>query len=478
MNQKRSIFNWIVLIAMMVAMLTGCAPVATPAPATEAPVAQAPAAQEPAATQAPAAQEPAATVAPAIDNTDATLTIWTGFPELEPLYKDVATQFQATHPNVKFEYLSTTLREFEAKLQTALPACAGPDIFDAGSNLAPILVEGQLIDPNPAAVEAQVKSTAYSEYVANYFTYDGKTYGVPMLEGSMASLYYNKDLFKAAGLDPENPPKTFDEMMQDAIKLTQYDASGNITVSGMSMRLSGQGSGIDEKFWFYLHNMGGDIIAPSADGTKWHNGYDNEAGQKALTYYIDSVYKNHVTDQKVPSDATAFEAGQAAMLLRESWVIGDIAKNSPKLNYGVAPMPRDVKFDTMTQPNGVYVAKCSKNPDLAWQYVQLLTNQANTMLQVKDTGWISPRHDVDMAALVKEIPQYAEFVNPPSDMGYYAYPLITCYDEIMTKMADKLTAAYLDKSLLNNPDGIAKTMKAMADETDSILKANGVYGNP
>jgi multiple sugar transport system substrate-binding protein len=492
---KRSIFNWIVLVAMLGATLTGCSPAAAtqapaappaapaatlppaalaPGPATEAPTAV----QAPAATQAPAVQPTAAPVAATPDTRSATLTIWTGYPELEPFYRDVAAQFQKTHPNVQFQFLSTTLREFEAKLQTALPSCSGPDIFDVEPNLAPILVAGNLIDPNPPAVDAQVKSGAYTPYVVNYFTYSGKTYGIPMMDGSLAALYYNKDMFTAAGLDPNKPPTTFDEMMTDAIKLTKTDATGKITVSGMSMRLSGQGSGIAEKFWFFLHNMGGDIIVPSADGKGWHNGYDNAAGQKALTYYIDSVYKNKVTSPTVPSDAAAFEAGQAAMLLRESWVIGDIAKNSPNLNYGVAPMPRDVKFDTLTQPAGIYVAKCSKNPDLAWEYNQLLTNKTNPLLQVKETGWVSDRSDVDMSALVAQIPQYSQFVNPPKDMGYYAYPLIPSFDEVETKMADRLTAAYLVKSLVDNPTGIASTIHAMAVETDSILKANGAYATP
>jgi multiple sugar transport system substrate-binding protein len=428
---------------------------AIPAPATVAP-----------ATAAPATQ--------AFTTSPVTLTVWTGYPELEPFYRDVAAQFTKIHPNVSFEFLSTTLREFETKVQAALPTCTGPDVFDIEPNIAPILVADQLIDPNPPAIDTLVKSGSYSPFVVNYFTYGGKTYGIPMLEGSDAQLFYNKDMFKAAGLDPNKPPTTFDEMMADAQKLVKKDSAGNITVSGMSMRLSGQGSGIAEKFWFYLHNMGGDIIVPSADGTKWHNGYDNAAGQKALQYYIDSVYKYHVVDQKVPSDAAAFEAGQTAMLIRESWVVGEIAAKAPTLNYGTSGMPRDVKFDTLTQPAGVYVAHCSKNPDVAWAYAQLLTTQENTLLQIKDSGWISPRKG-DYSALVAATPQYNTFVNPPEE-GFYAYPLITSFDELETKMANDLVAAYLDKSLLNNPAGIAKTISAMAATTDSILTQAGVYG--
>jgi multiple sugar transport system substrate-binding protein len=458
MSKKLNFFSSIILVAVLFTAVTGCGPVVQP---TQTPVAQA--------TQGTVAQPTQTPEAKPV-----TLTVWTGYPELEPVYKAVADQFKVTHPNVKFEFLSTTLREFETKLQAALPTCTGPDIFDVEPNIAPILVANQLIDPNPPAVDALVKSGAYAPFVVNYFTYDGKTYGIPQLDGSIAQLYYNKDMFTAAGLDPNKPPTTFDEMMADAQKLVQYDAAGNITVSGMSMRLSGQGSGIAEKFWFFLHNMGGDIIVPIADGTKWHNGYDNEVGRKALKYYIDSVYKYHVVDQKVPADAAAFEAGQTAMLIRESWVISEIATKAPTLNYGVAPMPRDVKFDTLTQPAGIYVAQCSKNPDLAWEYAQLYPNQENTMLQINLSGWISPRKG-DYSALVATIPQYQNFVNPPED-SFYAYPLITSFDELETKMADSLVQAYLDKSLLDNPDGIARTIKAMAAETDSILTQAGVYG--
>lgn len=472
MSRKLRIINAVGVTTLILSLLIGCGGGATPAAQpTSAPAAQptsAPAAQP---TKAPAAQPTSAPEAKPV-----TLSVWTGYPELEPLYKEVGAQLKKTHPNVTVEVLSTSLREFEQKLQAALPAGTGPDIFDVQPNIAPILVDGKLIDPNPPDVDQLLKSGIYTPYVVSYMTYDGKTYGIPMLDGSLASLYYNKAMFKEAGLDPNKPPATFEEVMAAAQKLVKYDASGNITRSGLSLRLSGQGSGIAEKFWFFLHNMGGEPVVPTKDGTKWHSGYNNDAGRKALKYHIDAIYKYHVDDQKVKHDAEAFEGEQTAMFLRESWVIGEIAQKNPKLEYGVAPMPKDIKWDTLTQPAGVYVSKISKNSALAWEFNKLLTNKENTLFQVTKTGWISPRRDVDWASLVKEVPQYDVFVNPPKEMGYYAYPLFSAFDEVLTKMADRLVAAYLDKSLLDNPDGIAKTIKAMADETDTILKQAGIYG--
>ena len=57
----------------------------------------------------------------------------------------------------------------------------------------------------------------------------------------------------------------------------------------------------------------------------------------------------------------------------------------------------------------------------------------------------------------------------------YGYPVIAPFDEIMTKLAERLVTAYLDKSLANNPDGIAKTIEAAANETNEILKKAGLY---
>jgi hypothetical protein len=58
----------------------------------------------------------------------------------------------------------------------------------------------------------------------------------------------------------------------------------------------------------------------------------------------------------------------------------------------------------------------------------------------------------------------------------YAEPLLPVWDEIESRMADRLVTAYADKSLLDNPAGIAKTMKEMAAQSDDLLKKAGVYG--
>ncbi len=86
------------------------------------------------------------------------------------------------------------------------------------------------------------------------------------------------------------------------------------------------------------------------------------------------------------------------------------------------------------------------------------------------------REDVDWSPVLKETPQFKPFLVWDKGRGLYAEPAIPVWDELESKLADRLVAAYADKSLLDNPAGIAKAIKDMAAQSDDLLKKAGVYG--
>ena len=171
---------------------------------------------------------------------------------------------------------------------------------------------------------------------------------------------------------------------------------------GSRLRLSGQGAGVAEKFWYVLYAMGGDPIIQTKSG-KWHNNYDNDAGRAALKFYIDAVHKYRVDDQKLPHDYGAFVAEQAAMLMREADVIGELKEKGPKVEYMTAPIPRAKRWGGMTQPWSIYVTK-GKNAEAAWDFAQFLVSPAMAVQLTRQTGWISLRDDATGAPLLKETP--------------------------------------------------------------------------
>lgn len=404
---------------------------------------------------------------------DITLSVWTGYPELVPWYQAMGAEYTKAK-GTKVTVLSTTLREHEQKLAAAVPTGTGPDLFDVGQILAITFIEGELIKPNPPAVEALLKGGAYRKTSIEQFTVDGKTYGLPQLFSTPA-MFWNKTMFKEAGLS--GPPDTFQQKLDYAKKLVKFDATGKMVRSGMSLRLSGQGSGIAEKFRFILEPAGGTLIVPNGKG-KYHQGYDNEAGRNALKYYVDVVQVAKVDDPKVQHDADAFVAGNTAMLMREAWVIGELKTKAPNLDYGVAPIPAWAGIGqkkTLLQHNGSWVNAKSKNLDATYDFQLFLASKDSCVKLTQMSGWVAARGDVDWSPLLKEIPQYKEFVSPSEGVTFYPEPVMGAWNEIESRLADKLPGAYIDPAM-QDPAKLAAFIKAAAAQTDQILKQNDLYG--
>ena len=147
-------------------------------------------------------------------------------------------------------------------------------------------------------------------------TVNNDIYGVPSKSG-LKALFWNTEMFAEAGLT--RAPANFDEVAEYAKKLAKYDNNGVLVRSGHSLRLSGQGSGIAEKWEFFLYPMGGDIILESrTQPGKFYAGYNNDAGRKALKFHIDAVYVDKWDSFEVKHDTESFQLETTAMFFRES----------------------------------------------------------------------------------------------------------------------------------------------------------------
>jgi multiple sugar transport system substrate-binding protein len=130
----------------------------------------------------------------------------------------------------------------------------------------------------------------------------------------------------------------------------------------------------------------------------------------------------------------------------------------------------------LLQPWGIYVNGKSGQQDAAWDFLKFLTNQANMLLLTTMTGWVSARQDVDWKPLLDKIPQFGVFVSTPKDVEFYVEPVLGPWDEIETRLADQLPAAYVDPSLKDDPAKVAALVHKWAEQTDSLLKEAGLYG--
>ncbi|MEO8228600.1 MAG: extracellular solute-binding protein [Chloroflexota bacterium] len=417
---------------------------------------------------ATASGEPAPSVAGnACGDAPVTLNVWGGYPELDPVYTKAGAAYKAIHPNVDFVVFSTDLRGFEQKLTTALPSKTAGDVVVRTTNFLARFIDQGLIVPPPDDLKTFVKSGAFVQAVVDDATYKNEVWGVPIFNGGTA-LYYNTDMLAEAGLS--GPPTSMDMIIEYAKKLAKLDASGNVERAGLSLRLSGQGSGVAEKFWILLLQYGKTIVAQGADG-KWAADYNGPEGAKLLGMYMDFL-KNKVDSPNIDHDAKAFETKAAAMFARESWVVADIATNAPDLvgHYGSVSLP----VGDLGGGEYAHVPAASPNQACAWDFIKFLTDQPQQLDLVTTAGWLPARADLDLTEFLKANPGYEGFLKKPAGIKTTLAPPIPEWDEIETKLATHLVDAYADyANIAGNTTKIQSLLDEWAAETNAILKANG-----
>ena len=105
-----------------------------------------------------------------------------------------------------------------------------------------------------------------------------------------------------------------------------------------------------------------------------------------------------------------------------------------------------------------------------------LTNAASSLKLTEMSGWVSARRDVDWKPLLAKIPQFREFLTPSPGVQFYIEPVLGAWNEIESRLADKLPAAYIDPTVKDNPQKVAETIHGFAMQTDKILKDNDLFG--
>jgi raffinose/stachyose/melibiose transport system substrate-binding protein len=128
----------------------------------------------------------------------------------------VAADYMAANPNVEIELTVLENEAFKARLVTVMQAGEPPDLFQSwGGGVLWAFAEAGLlrdITPELEANDSEWKNSFTAQAALNLFSQDGAYYGVPWSWGAVG-LFYNKALFAEAGLDPENPPATWEEFL-------------------------------------------------------------------------------------------------------------------------------------------------------------------------------------------------------------------------------------------------------------------------
>ena len=304
-----------------------------------------------------------------------------------------AADFEKENPGIKLRPVySGTYQDTIAKALTAVKSGEPPVTSVLLSTDMYTLIDEEAIVPFDDLIKtdedrAWLKSF-YPAFMENSQT-GGKTWGIPFQRSTIV-LYFNKEAFREAGLDPNRAPGTWQEMADYAKKLTKRDASGKVTQWGVQIPSSGF------PYWlFQALVIENGVTLMNTAGTETY--YDRPEVIVALQYWVDLVNKDKVHPPGIVEWGTTpkdFFERKVAMMWTTTGNLTNVRTNA-KFEFGVAMLPSGKQRGSPTGGGNFYLFKKSTpaQREAAFKFIKWVTTPARAAQWGIDTGYIAVRPD-------------------------------------------------------------------------------------
>lgn len=308
------------------------------------------------------------------------------------LAQKLVSEFNASHKDLQVKLTLTSINDDVTTLATSIRAGNPPDVVGLNDIDVPTFTRnGSFMD-----LTAQVNKLPYKSALSpghmGLAAYQGKQYGVPYW-GDLSVLWYNKQLFQQAGLDPSKPPTTYAEILSDAQAINKL---GN-GIHGFTFAGDCQGClgfTVQPGIWADgSHLMNGDISSQTANIT------GNTALINALTLYRD-IWTQHLAPDNVRTDngptwGQDFAAGKVGIMPGGYGQLTGLAKPSQLgTEFMDAPLPgANGDYSTFDGGDDFVVPAAAKNASGAWEFIQWVL-QTEQQTQYPDLGATPIRTDV------------------------------------------------------------------------------------
>jgi multiple sugar transport system substrate-binding protein len=316
------------------------------------------------------------------------VTIWVGWSKSTHefgVFQRLIDEYNRNHPSVHVTAVSDINDD---KIIAAIRSGNVPDVVSsfASSNVGSYCSSGGWIDLSPYLKQSHIDPSIFPAASRYYTQYNGVRCALPLLADDFG-LYYNKALFKQAGI--ARPPRTFSELTADAKKLTKKNSDGSLSVVGYDPAFAFYDD-VPPKYTFYaplfdaqyVDGQGHSILSKDPGWTKFFT------WQKNLVdwYGYDKLQRFQAGLGQEFSASNGFETGKLAMNIDGEWRVAFIHNEHPSLNYGTAPMPVDDAHPELYGAgyiNGTIIGIPKGSPHLneAWDLVRYLTTNSHFLAQ-------------------------------------------------------------------------------------------------
>ena len=299
-----------------------------------------------------------------------TLTLWE-FSASEQLMQNLIRRFEQENPYIKVNLQQLTWEYGLDKFIISLAAENAPDICELGTTwISKFASAGVLLD-----ITDDIQDVKAKYFLWDSATYDNKIYGIPWFAGTRV-LFYNKELFLNAGLDPEKPPQTWPELLNAAKKIHAPEKG----IWGFSI-FAGEPESSWQEFLPFAWANGAYILS----GDFKQSALDSQETLQALEFYKELSRYSLIERQSQVNEL--FAQGQVGIQISGAWNLRFIPRHNPQLTFGVGlmPTPEQETSNPSAFAGGelFVITKNSKHPEKALKLIKFLTSKDNVMKAVK-----------------------------------------------------------------------------------------------
>lgn len=352
---------------------------------------------------------------------------------------DIVKKFNEENKDIEVKPVFIPGDQLMTKFQAAIgskttPAVAAADI----SGMAKLRVSGALLELDKYIKDYNINIDSFYPSLLEYGKQDGKLYSLPVSTNNLA-LFYNKDLFKKAGLDSNTPPKTWDELQ----KFSEIIVSKVPGTFGFEFytQVGDSGEGLTWQLQPYLWQAGADFIK---DGKA---AFNNAEGEKALNFLTGLINKK-VSPVGSWDD---FSKGKCAMVVDGSWMVG-IWKSSVNFDFGTAMIPVPSGGKNATNMGGEQIfafKKGDRENAAAAKFIAYFTDTKTQIEWDKNTFFMPIRKEVaEDSSYLNWVKTTEPRLIPFIEQQKYAHarPSIAEYPAASLAFAKEIEKAYYGKA--------------------------------
>lgn len=289
-------------------------------------------------------------------------------PQQEEILNEMAAKFEEENPGVTVKIVNVGWGEAYSLFQRQVVAGEAPDLVMLQGPWANEYMNLGALVPVDDYVSEEVLNNFIESGFDSVRNDDGKVYGIPW-DGSIWGFFYRTDLFEEAGLDPEQPPKNWDELLEYAKKLTDGDQYGLV--------FPASGWEPDDYFLPFMWQAGNEVVKP--EGDQWKSSISDESGLEAAKYVSDLVNKYKVVPKTITgmdweAVANQFASGKVAMMFNGMWATGTLEGNKDiQGKWATALSPEGpARKAVLGYPNTLHITEQSEHKEIVGQFIDFI----------------------------------------------------------------------------------------------------------